>query len=85
MLQLEDGFKTNCIVVKPEAIPKRNRSEKPCPDLRIITEQEFRLGDYRIGRFAWKLTNVREISPPIPFSGHLHLYNIPDELLASCL
>jgi len=53
--------------------------------LRIITEQEFNLGDYQPGRFAWKLTNVKEISPPIPFSGHLHLYNIPDELLAGPL
>jgi hypothetical protein len=84
-VELEDVFTTNFGVVKLVAIPEWKQPEKPCPDLRIITEQEFSLGDYRPGRFAWKLTNAKEISPPISISGHSHLYNIPDELLASCL
>src|SRR5205823_777083 len=44
---------------KPEAIPEWKPSEKLCPDLRIITEQEFNLGDLQPGRFAWKLTSGR--------------------------
>src|ERR1051326_6876256 len=60
---LEDIFPTNFVVVKPDAVPEWKPPEKPCPDLRIITELEFRLGDYRPGRFAWKLTNATEISP----------------------
>jgi hypothetical protein len=62
-VELKDVFVTNFVVVKPEAIPEWKPPDKPCPDLRIITEQVFRLGDYWPGRFAWKLTNVRQISP----------------------
>jgi hypothetical protein len=58
MFQLENEFPTNFVVAKPEAIPEWKPPEKLCPDLRIITEQEFSLGDYRPGRFAWTLANA---------------------------
>jgi hypothetical protein len=54
------------VVVKPDAIVEWQPPEKPCPDLRIISELEFRVGDYRAGRFTWKLSNAIEISPPVP-------------------
>src|SRR5208282_3243626 len=45
-VELEDVFPTNFVVVKPEAIPEWKPPEKPCPNVRIITELEFALGDY---------------------------------------
>ncbi len=37
--------------------------------------QELLCGDYREGRYAWLLTDIEPLDPPIPAKGHLGLWN----------
>lgn len=39
-----------------------------------ITEDEYRLGYYEEGRYAWELDNVRVLSEPIAAKGQLSLW-----------
>lgn len=36
---------------------------------------EFHLGDYSDGRYAWELTNVQQLPEPIPVKGKQGLWN----------
>lgn len=38
--------------------------------------QEFALGDFSPGRFAWKLENVRKLYPMFPVRGRQGLFNV---------
>ena len=46
-------------------------------------EQELALGNYQPSRFAWMLEKQRSIYPSIPASGHLGLWDFPNEKLPS--
>lgn len=49
----------------------------------FIKEQvqtELDTGDWRVGRFAWKLDNIRRIVPAIPIVGKQGLFNAEVEL-----
>jgi activating signal cointegrator 1 len=53
----------------------------------FIKEQpqtELDTGDWRVGRFAWKLHNIRRIVPPMPITGKQGLFNaevsLPEKL-----
>lgn len=46
---------------------------------------EWYLGNYEPNRFAWKTTNLRRLSPPIPFVGRQGIFNVPDELITNAL
>lgn len=37
---------------------------------------EFAFGDYRPGRFAWKLADIRRLAPPVPATGRRGLWNV---------
>jgi hypothetical protein len=39
--------------------------------------QEFALGDYTPGRYAWMLANVRKLPEPIPWRGKQGLWKLP--------
>lgn len=41
-------------------------------------EQLF--GDYSVGRFAWRLTMVRQLATPIPVKGMLGLWTVPADV-----
>ncbi|HEV8573866.1 MAG TPA: ASCH domain-containing protein [Dehalococcoidia bacterium] len=41
---------------------------------------EWRFGDYRPHRFAWKLEDVRALPKPIPCKGALGLFRLPDPI-----
>lgn len=45
-------------------------------------EAERAIGDYRDGRFALALKNVRRFKEPWPIRGRQGLFNIPDEEIA---
>jgi hypothetical protein len=45
---------------------------------KCLAEHEIALGDYRPGRFAWMLNNVRRLPNPIPCRGRQGLFNVPD-------
>lgn len=53
-------------------------TDKHAPDFGdyfVPTEQEMELGDYTLGRYAWKLANVQKLPEPIPAKGRQGLWN----------
>jgi activating signal cointegrator 1 len=58
---------TDCIRMTPTFI-----DEQP--------QTEIDTGDWRVGRFAWKLENIRRIMPPIRVTGRQGLFNAEVEL-----
>ena len=40
-----------------------------------LPNMELTLGDYRLGRYAWKLENVKKLDKPIPYKGQQWLWN----------
>jgi hypothetical protein len=46
-----------------------------------MTEEELAFGDYRAGRFAWLLADIRALPEPIPARGALGLWDVPAAIL----
>jgi hypothetical protein len=53
-----------------------------CP---VPEGNERAFGDFRPGRYAWRLENVIELPEPIPFKGRQGFFNVPDDLIQSSL
>ncbi len=53
----------------------------------VVTEwippKERTLGDYSPGRWAWQLLGVRKLDVPIPVTGALGLWTMPDDVAES--
>jgi activating signal cointegrator 1 len=58
---------TDCIRMTPAFISEQS-------------EAEIDTGDWRVGRFAWQLDNIRRIVPAIPIVGKQGLFNAEVEL-----
>ncbi|MBE9209911.1 ASCH domain-containing protein [Nostoc sp. LEGE 06077] len=43
-------------------------------------QTELETGDWRVGRFAWKLDNIKRIIQPIPITGKQGLFNAQIDL-----
>lgn len=60
------------------------RTDKILPEIRGTNEEKF--GDYSAGRFAWRLSNVRQLAQPIPCKGSLGLWTplreISDQIIS---
>lgn len=48
-----------------------------------ITAKEEAFGNYDLGRFGWKLANVKRLEQPFEHRGAQGFFNVPDELLPS--
>lgn len=50
---------------------------------RLQTEdpRELAFGDYRFGRYAWRLSQPSPLVVPVVYSGRLGLYEVPDSVL----
>jgi hypothetical protein len=48
-----------------------------CTPLRIVGD-ELLFGDYRAGRYAWQLENVRALPNPLPYKGKQGLWECED-------
>lgn len=60
-----------------------SRSPSEVANIHLQTQLELSVGDWRPGRYAWKLGNICSISEPIPFKGGQGLRVIRDgEVLA---
>lgn len=46
-----------------------------------IPSPERAFGDYREGRFAWVLADVRRLREPVPYAGHQGLWTPPPDLV----
>lgn len=40
--------------------------------------QEYICGEYSLGRYAWKLSNIKVLDKPIPAKGNLGIWNYND-------
>ncbi len=58
---------TDCIRMTPTFISQQSSDEIDC-------------GDWSVGRFAWKLENIKRIMPSIPIIGRQGLFNAQVEL-----
>lgn len=47
-----------------------------------VGELEREFGDYRPGRFAWRLADVQQLRTPVPYRGFPGLWDLPAEALA---
>lgn len=47
----------------------------------FLTADEVFFGDYRPGRFAWQLENIRRLREPVQTRGQQGLWNCPDDIL----
>lgn len=45
-----------------------------------LSEDELAFGDYRMGRYAWKLENPKKLHVPIKSRGWQRLWNINDDI-----
>ena len=45
-----------------------------------LPANELAFGDFRPGRFAWKLANPAPLTTPIAFGGRRNLFEIPDNI-----
>lgn len=57
----------DCIRITPEYIS-------------TLTEDEIALGDYSLGRYAWRLANVKKLPEPMPAKGRQGLWNWKGEI-----
>ncbi len=53
----------------------------PVEDLTVSAAERSR-GDYRPGRWGWKLANVRPLQKPIAAKGALSFWKVPDDIAA---
>lgn len=57
-------------------------SLRPYIAISAQTELERAVGDWAPGRYAWKLSNIRKLDTPQPWTGRQGLSPVPDELAA---
>ncbi|HNY25379.1 MAG TPA: ASCH domain-containing protein [Alphaproteobacteria bacterium] len=53
----------DCILMTPEFINSQPQTEKD-------------FGDWCVGRYAWKLSNIQVLTQPLSISGHQGLWNL---------
>lgn len=58
-------------------------SLRPYIAISAQTELERAVGEWAPGRYAWKLSNIRRLDTPIPWTGRQGLSPAPDELISS--
>lgn len=73
------------IVAIADLVDVRQMTQDTWPSLfeAAAQEHEHAFGDYRAGRFAWLLANVRPLPAPIPCRGALGLWTPPPDLVAA--
>ena len=54
-------------------------TEKFIADLKQNNHQEYVLGDYKVGRYAWVLTDIKPLENPIEAKGKLNIWNYEED------
>ena len=73
-----------CLVSLDDCITTED-AQHPPEEWPFLSEYEADFGDFSEGRFAWLCKNVRRFPPPISFSGHQGIFNVPDAIVAEQL
>lgn len=79
------GRLTECVAAESigmmELHAMRTRSSA-CMDGRAsLFWEEWQLGDFSPGRFAWRIEDVVRLASPVPVTGRQGLFDIPDHLV----
>lgn len=54
-------------------------TEEFIADLKQNNYQEYVLGDYKVGRYAWVLTDIKPLENPIEAKGKLSIWNYEED------
>ena len=65
-------FPMGCILATAELVDCIKITSE---NIATLTPDELVLGDYTLGRYAWKLENVKLLPEPIPAKGRQGLWN----------
>ena len=75
---LEDkDFKYGHIIAEAELVDCIYMDEQFLKEIKE-NNQEYICGEYSLGRYAWKLSNIKVLDKPIPAKGNLGLWNYND-------
>lgn len=75
---LEDkDFKYGHIIAEAELVDCIYMDEKFLKEIKE-NNQEYICGEYSLGRYAWKLSNIKVLDKPIPAKGNLGIWNYND-------
>lgn len=48
----------------------------------IVAPEEYMLGDFTRGRFAWRTHHPAKFTDPVPCTGHQRIWNVPNDVVA---
>lgn len=75
---LEDkDFKYGHIIAEAELVDCIYMDEQFLKEIKE-NNQEYICGEYSLGRYAWKLSNIKVLDKPIPAKGNLGIWNYND-------
>lgn len=75
---LEDkDFKYGHIIAEAELVDCIYMDEQFLKEIKE-NKQEYICGEYSLGRYAWKLSNIKVLDKPIPTKGNLGIWNYND-------
>lgn len=75
---LEDkDFKYGHIIAEAELVDCIYMDEQFLKEIKE-NKQEYICGEYSLGRYAWKLSNIKVLDKPIPAKGNLGIWNYND-------
>ena len=75
---MEDkDFKYGHIIAEAELVDCIYMDEQFLKEIKE-NNQEYICGEYSLGRYAWKLSNIKVLDKPIPAKGNLGIWNYND-------
>ena len=63
-----------CQLVNCLKVIENNQTWAVLEDGRIVSGNDYFLGDYRVGGFAWEVENMKKLEEYIPAKGHLGIW-----------
>lgn len=80
-----DCFRTECVVSAAETHPCFGHDGTAtlfeAQKRLFVTDLERALGDYSPHRYAWFCANAKQFDQPIPFTGALNVFEVPDDVV----
>ncbi|MEH7746260.1 2-oxoglutarate dehydrogenase E1 [Neobacillus drentensis] len=68
-----------CQLVNCLKVIENNQTWAVLEDGRIVSGNNYFLGDYRVGGFAWEVEDMKKLEEYIPAKGHLGIWEYKDK------
>ncbi|WHY67676.1 ASCH domain-containing protein [Neobacillus sp. SuZ13] len=68
-----------CQLVNCLKVIENNQTWAVLEDGRIVSGNDYFLGDYRVGGFAWEVEDMKKLEEYIPAKGHLGIWEYKDK------